>query len=93
MSTPLTINKTSARLTWHEDPGHAWLEVPAWMGIQYGTGFGYMDLENGVVFLEEDCEAPMFEREHGDLMDRVDTLVYNEQADHIRNLPRIVKVR
>jgi len=43
-----------------QDSGHGWLAVSlhdyprAW---NYGTGFGYIDDENSVIYLEEDCEA------------------------------------
>jgi len=51
-------------LTFHSDPGHAWLEVGVddvdALGIaaQIST-FSYMD-HKGRLYLEEDCDAPLF---------------------------------
>ena len=52
--------------THHYDAGHGWLEVSAWMLLRLGlddmiTRFSYA--HNGLVFLEEDIDAPLFLRE------------------------------
>jgi len=53
-----------------QDSGHGWLAVSlhdyprAW---NYGTGFGYIDEANNVIYLEEDCEAYAFLKFEGGL--------------------------
>lgn len=52
-------------MRWVYDAGHGWLEVSLLEypeAEQHGTGFGYVDLDNGTIYLEEDCEAPSFLR-------------------------------
>lgn len=48
---------------WHIDAGHAWLAVnlrkyPS--ALEYGTGWGFIDTDNEVIYLEEDTEAQKF---------------------------------
>ena len=48
---------------WHIDGGHAWLAVDLHKhpsALEYGSGFGFIDTDNGVIYLEEDSEAPAF---------------------------------
>lgn len=52
-------------LRFHTDPGHGWLEVTASMAQQflrekYRQISRYSYQLNGVLFLEEDCDAPLF---------------------------------
>jgi hypothetical protein len=56
---------TEITLIFHTDPGHGWLEVPASMAKQYLrekyrqiSCYSYQ--KNGVLFLEEDCDASLF---------------------------------
>lgn len=49
--------------TYHVDPGHGWLAVPATLLSSLGiadkvSGFSY--LRDGIAYLEEDCDASMF---------------------------------
>jgi hypothetical protein len=53
------------RLTWHSDPGHAWLVVPVSMLTQTGVAqqispFSYISPGKRVAYLEEDTDAPRF---------------------------------
>jgi hypothetical protein len=48
-------------LTWHTDPGHGWLEVPAGLVTVHGiTPSRYSYSQGGNYYLEEDCDAPRF---------------------------------
>lgn len=52
------------KMTWHSDPGHAWLEVTEEQLKALGIGpkiscYSYKD-GGGKVFLEEDCDAEKF---------------------------------
>jgi hypothetical protein len=56
---------TEITLIFHTDPGHGWLEVPASMAKQYLRDkyrqiSCYSYQKNGVLFLEEDCDASLF---------------------------------
>ena len=45
----------------HTDPGHAWLEVSLTEypeARQFASNYSYTT--NGIVYLEEDCDAPAF---------------------------------
>lgn len=78
-------------LSFHFDAGHGWLAVPLADfpdALDFGTGFGYHDVANGTVFLEEDCEAPAFLAAHPD----VSWVEVNDGTDSpIRSLPRIAE--
>tara|TARA_R110000868_G_scaffold193065_2_gene437739 strand:- start:280 stop:543 length:264 start_codon:yes stop_codon:yes gene_type:complete len=51
-------------LTFHTDAGHGWLEIPKSIVLLFGklinevTIYSYQDKTN--VYLEEDCDAPLF---------------------------------
>lgn len=48
---------------WHIDGGHAWLAVDLHKhpsALEYGSGYGFIDIDNEVIYLEEDGEAPAF---------------------------------
>lgn len=51
---------------WHVDDGHGWLEVPAETcdGVRV-SAYSYRDTARGLVYLEEDCDAPAWARFHG----------------------------
>lgn len=49
-------------LTWHHDPGHEWLEVPAKLVDQLGildqiSEYSYYSHDQQKYFLEGDCDA------------------------------------
>jgi len=80
-------------LNFHEDPGHGWLEVPLEvlsifdLTVDDFTGYSYVDSRNGVIYLEEDCDAPKFVKiagEHGHDI-KFDEIYYNDEC-FIRNL-------
>jgi hypothetical protein len=55
---------------WIIDPDHAWLEVnmDAYPdAVDYGTGFGFVDYQARLIYLEEDCEALGFLRAHPEI--------------------------
>ena len=57
----------SKKMRYITDSGHGWLEVDLRvfpMAGNYGTGFGYIDSEQGYIYLEEDCEMGAFLRDH-----------------------------
>jgi hypothetical protein len=81
-------------LTWHSDPGHAWLEVPNWLwhgfpveereSLQASISqCSYMDADR--TFLEEDCDAPKF---IGALEKKGHTVVFKE---HHVNGPSVIR--
>lgn len=46
-----------------EDSGHGWLEVSLSEypnAVDFGTGFGFLDMQKGFIYLEEDMEAYAF---------------------------------
>ena len=49
--------------TFHTDPGHGWLEVPAAdvraLGVKVSR-YSYRSRDGRTVYLEEDCDAPAF---------------------------------
>ena len=53
-----------------EDPGHSWLEVSLIEypdALHHGTGYGYVNFQGQVIYLEEDVEAPSFLRAHPEI--------------------------
>jgi hypothetical protein len=72
------------------DAGHGWLEVSLTQypdAVEYGTGFGYLDAQGQVIYLEEDCEMGAFLRAHPEARERI----YHENFDGdsaVRRLPR-----
>ena len=54
------------KLNFHHDAGHGWLEVPLAMVRDVRetftpSQFSYYSPRKGMVYLEEDCDAPRFE--------------------------------
>jgi len=50
------------------DDSHGWLAVSTYdypHAKNFGTGYGYIDEENSVIYLETDCEAWEFLRAEG----------------------------
>lgn len=57
------LEVSPARL--HVDPGHGWLEVPAWMAESLGvlgrvSSYSYVSADRLTLYLEEDCDAGLF---------------------------------
>ena len=68
MNTQPTPTQATHNIYWISDPGHAWLAVSLEAypdAIDYGTGFGYMDVTH--IYLEEDLEAVAFLTAHPEL--------------------------
>ncbi len=52
-------------ITYHQDPGHGWLEVPMALLREWGLSDGiteYSYRHGDVAYLEEDCDAGVFMR-------------------------------
>ena len=51
----------SARLTYHQDPGHGWIEFPksklADIGLTLAAFSGYSYQDANSIYVEEDCDA------------------------------------
>lgn len=79
------------RLTYVQDPSHGWIAADLTLLIRLGlTGnlSPYSYREGSIVWLEEDCDAPMFItalRNAGISYEIADVHV---QHTHIRDLPR-----
>ena len=76
----------------HSDAGHGWLEVPTHMAKDLGilhkiSSCSYMSRDRKTLYLEEDCDAPIFFNE----LEKHTTWEYEEQYDgddsFIRRLP------
>ena len=82
-------------LTYHQDPGHGWLEVTD--GMLADVGLGYLDFtrysykDGHRLYLEEDCDMAKFmhayKNKHGAFPDLNDE--YRHEDSFIRCLPRI----
>ena len=68
--------KRKVDATFYSDPSHGWYavdvdEIKAYGLVEKISAFSYHDPEDGLVFLEEDCDATLFERAvraRGDLL-------------------------
>lgn len=84
--------------TFHQDPGHGWLEVPRAelqaLGIAHRiSGYSYESRDGATVYLEEDCDLSTFAHSSGWGADGFDwrALVKDENYGcdcFIRSLPR-----
>lgn len=80
------------RVTYHQDPGHGWLEVPIdtlrELGILSGmTEFSFR--RGDTAYLEEDCDAGVFMVKAKEAGIHVDIVEAVTNHDHwIRNLAR-----
>jgi hypothetical protein len=91
-----TTRAQQACLAWISDPGHAWLAVSLDSehgfpkAIDFASEYSYLDITGdnfaGIVFLEEDNDAPFFIMYYGI---EPDVLTHDfDDTDHfIRNLP------
>lgn len=62
--------KPATVYTFHQDPGHGWLEVPRAelqaLGIAHRiSGYSYQSRDGATVYLEEDCDLSTFARAKG----------------------------
>ena len=76
--------------TWHVDSGHAWLEVKLSelkQTIDTKSISKYSYIDGGVVYLEEDCDAPKFIKSLGGCDLECSEKFYNGSC-FIRNLNR-----
>ncbi len=94
-----TITKAQkACLVWITDPGHAWLAVTldeedGFPGaVQYASEYSYYDAAgdnfNGILYLEEDQDAPAFIKAQGINLSLVAEHHFEDQDHFVRNLPR-----
>ena len=88
---------------YHQDPGHGWLEVPAVDIAANGltaaafSRFSYVDAHKAggaVLFLEEDCDLPLFALAYGNRHFKRPPMVevYHDRQCFIRDLPRVGEV-
>ncbi len=88
-------NVPQVPFTFHEDPGHGWLQVSfaqmADVGLAYVNFSHYSFKDNHAVYLEEDCDfsrfAKAYEEKHGTRVPY--TVTYHDHDCFVRNLPRI----
>lgn len=94
------------RYRFHTDPGHGWLEVPVEVVRQVGvldkvSEYSYYSPSRKVLFLEEDCDAPLLNRflgiERADgsfdqeaYNQHIEEVVYRTEQAPLRGLPRFV---
>lgn len=83
----------STTVRWITDPGHAWLEVSLADypdALDYGTGYGYRSSTHA--YLEEDCEAPAFLRDHSNLDSRALPVFHTDADAACRSFERLPAV-
>lgn len=84
-----------ATFTFHTDPSHGWLEVRTSelfkVGLLPSDFSAYSYQQGNVVYLEEDCDAPMFIRSYEQHFGPISVVEkFNNYSHWIRKLPRIV---
>lgn len=84
-------------LNFHTDPGHGWLEAPMSLVRKLGIAtkvshYSYTRGDNTVVFLEEDCDAPLLMKALKEQLGVGIELkeVHSDNDSFIRRLPRFV---
>jgi len=82
------------QFTFHTDPSHGWLEVPVVDLIAIGFApsdfSAYSYRQGDVVYLEEDCDAPVFIHTYEVKVGPLSVVEVSSQKTHwIRSLPRI----
>jgi len=95
-TTDPTTRAQSACIVWISDPGHAWLAVSLDLmpeAIEFGSEYSYIgspseDFPAGLVFLEEDCDAPEFVLAHGIDLAAVPESILSFEDNFVRDLPR-----
>lgn len=78
---------------WVVDNGHAWLEVPESKLLLAGiagkvSSYSYIDTRSRNIYLEEDCDAPLYLQATATTARDYDELVIDGMA-WVRNLPRV----
>jgi hypothetical protein len=88
----------STPYVFHADPGHGWLAVPLADADRLGilpsiSHYSHIDESTDTLYLEAHADATLFanlyEQEFGHPVTEVvgPDVIYQEQADNIRNLP------
>jgi len=82
------------QFTFHTDPSHGWLEVPVAelhrINLTPSDFSAYSYQQGEVVYLEEDCDAPVFMRTYEANIGPIAIVEKFSHYDHwIRSLPRI----
>ena len=82
--------RVKSKFDFYSDAGHGWLKVHILMLQKMGidknvTSFSY--IHGGDVFLEEDCDAPMFMKKYEELFGKKPELNYHttDKRSRIRN--------
>ena len=83
--------------TFHTDPSHGWLEVHASelfnVGLVPSDFSAYSYQQGDVVYLEEDCDAPVFIRTYEQHIGPISVKEkFSNYDSWIRRLPRIVQI-
>ena len=96
MTTTTTARAQQACLAWISDPSHAWLAVSLHPelgfpeAVEFASQYSYFQplgvWDNGLIFLEEDVDAPAFIKAHGIDLDLVQTEHFDDTDHFIRNL-------
>lgn len=88
---------TKPAFTYHQDPGHGWLEVPAADIAANGlteaafSRYSYVDRRRHVFYLEEDCDLPLFALAYGNRHFKRPPMVevYHDGDCFVRGLERL----
>jgi len=93
----ITTRAQQACLAWISDPGHAWLAVSLDdehglpKAMEFASEYSYYDITGdnfaGIVFLEEDNDAPSFIKHYGIDLSAVQTHNFDDDDHFIRTLP------
>ena len=82
--------------TFFSGPGHGWLEVPLKLAkllelIKEISVYSYYDAKKEILFLEEDCDAPKFNKKFLEFFKVEPKIDFKniENENFIRNLGRI----
>ena len=96
----MSINEKAqnAVLAWIIDPGHAWLAVSLDEdegfpdAAKFASKYSYYDLTGdnfaGIIFLEEDDDAPSFAKEYGIDLRYVQEQNFDDHDHFVRKLPQ-----
>lgn len=79
-----------ATLCWYSDSGHSWLAVDFIefdYALEFASNYSYIDHKEGVVYLEEDEDAPNFIHSYSINTQALPEHTVDGYSD-IRNLPR-----
>ena len=92
-------------MRWITDAGHGWLEVSfeelakVGAGIQDFSNYSFINRKLGVLYLEEDSDAPAFiarhPARHGDFFRILQAVHLSDSSDRnlVRRCPRLSQVR